>query len=126
MNVQSETSRDNSPALRVAGENAVSVLPDALKVDPQASIPAVSAPGAAAEFVQLPPTGTLASNLMTIEVGIAGVSGLLIRSDCAESDTRPFGVTGQEQHAIICSSGENAYTLAQIAPVVLADVPDAK
>jgi hypothetical protein len=45
---------------------------------------------------------------MTIEVGVAGVNGLLIRSLRAESETSPFGVTGQEQQAINCSSGEKA------------------
>jgi hypothetical protein len=51
---------------------------------------------------------------------------LLIRSWRADKETSPFGVTGQEQQEIICSSGENAYTLTQRAPVVDADVPEAK
>ena len=80
----------------------------------------------AAELAQDRPTGTVASNLITIDVGTAGVSVLLIRSFFADSDTSPFGVTGHEQHEINCSSGEKVYTFAQIAPVVLADVPDAK
>jgi len=39
---------------------------------------------------------------------------LLIKSAFTESDSNAFGVIGQEQHEIICSSGENVYTLAQI------------
>ena len=89
-------------------------------------MPEVPAPGEAAELEQLPPTGTLAYSLITIDVGTAGVSVLLIKSLLADSETSPFGVTGQEQHEIICSSGEKAYTFAQMAPVVLALVPAAK
>ena len=92
-------------------------------VVPHAAIPVASGPGAAADPAQLPPTGALASSLITIDVGTAGVSVLLIRSCCADSDRKPFGVTGQEQQAIICSSGENAYTFAQIDPVIEAVVP---
>ena len=97
-------------------------------VVPQASMPGASETGitAAAELLQLPPTGTVATNVITRAVGIAGVSVLPARSFFADSDTRPFGVTGQEQHDTICSSGVNAYTFAHKAPVVLADVPDAR
>jgi hypothetical protein len=42
----------------------------------------------------------------------------------ADKETKPFGVTGHEQHEINCSSGENIYTFAQIAPVILAELPD--
>jgi hypothetical protein len=35
-------------------------------------------------------------------------------------------VTGQEQHEISCSSGENANTFAQSAPVTAAELPDWK
>ena len=64
--------------------------------------------------------------MTTIELGTLGVLDLLIRSCRADSDTRPFGVTGHEQQAIICSSGEKAYTLRQMAPVVEALVPAAR
>jgi hypothetical protein len=64
--------------------------------------------------------------LTTRAEGIAGVSVLLARSFFAESETRPFGVTGQEQQDTSCSSGVKAYTLAQSAPVVLAVVPDGR
>ena len=46
--------------------------------------------------------------LTTIAVGTAGVKVLFTRSRRAESETSPFGVTGQEQQEIICSSGEKA------------------
>ena len=79
---------------------------------------------AAAELLQLPPTGAVASNLITTAEGTAGVNVLLTRSVFTDNETRPFGVTGQEQQETNCSSGEKAYTLAQIAPVVLAVVPE--
>jgi hypothetical protein len=63
--------------------------------------------------------------LITIEVGTAAVNVLLIRSFRADKETSPFGVTGHEQQEIICSSGENAYTLTHRAPVVAALVPEA-
>ena len=114
MNVQSCVILVNSPALRVAGRNAVSVtlkvtgvVGAAWSVVPQASIPDAMGPGDAAELAQLPPTGADASNLITIDVGTAGVSVLLIRSARADSETSPLGVTGQEQQEINCSSGEN-------------------
>jgi len=47
----------------------------------------------------------VATSLITIEVGIAGVSGLLIRSAWAESAFSPFGVTRQAQQAISSSAG---------------------
>ena len=131
INVHSEVSLANSPALRVDGVNAVSVTAYCpavgvwCNVVPQATIPGVVAPGAPAEFVQDPPTGTVASSFTTMDVGTAGVNVLLIRSLRADRFTNPFGVTGQEQQEIICSSGENAYTFTQIAPVVAADVPAA-
>ena len=74
--------------------------------------------------MQLPPTGAVASSLITTAVGTAGVNVLLIRSFFTDRETKPFGVTGQEQQETNCSSGENAYTLAQKAPVVLAVVPE--
>ena len=77
-------------------------------VVPKANMPDVRGPGAAAELEQLPPTGSDANNLITIAVGTAGVKVLLVKSRRAERFTKPLGVTGQEQHEIICSSGENA------------------
>ncbi len=47
--------------------------------------------------------GSLAINLMTIEVGTAGVRLLLIKSDLAERELSPFGVTKQEQQPISSS-----------------------
>ena len=61
-----------------------------------------------AELVQLPPTGAVATSFTTTEVGTAGVSVLLVKSLLTDSDTSPFGVTGQEQHDTNCSSGEKA------------------
>src|SRR5437764_13248903 len=87
---------------------------------PLAKFPAVIP---AAELLQLPPTGTLATSLITSAVGTPGVSVLLARSCFAEKATSPFGVTGQEQHETNCSSGVKAYRLAQRAPVMLAVVP---
>src|SRR5262249_45379269 len=87
MNVQRFVNRLNSPALRVAVITGVSVTPNvpavgvAWIVVPHASIPEARAPGAAAELAQLPPTGADANSLITIEVGTAGVSVLLIRSE---------------------------------------------
>src|SRR5882672_4979671 len=78
----------------------------------------------AAELVQVPPEGTVANSLITIEDGVAGVRVLLVRSFFTDSETSPSGVTGHEQQATICSSGENAYTFTQIAPPMLAVVPD--
>ncbi len=45
------------------------------------------------------------SSCTTMEVGIAGVSGLLVRSDTADKEFRPFGVTRQAQQAISSSAG---------------------
>jgi len=56
-------------------------------------------------FVAETGAGVVATNLITIEVGIAGVSGLLIRSAWAESAFSPFGVTRQAQQAISSSAG---------------------
>src|SRR5882672_8600305 len=90
---------------------------------PLASVAAVTL---AAELVQLPATGTLATSLITSAVGTAGVSVLLARSDFAEKATSPFGVTGQEQQDTSCSSGVKAYRFAQSAPVMVAVMPDCR
>lgn len=122
------------PTLNVAGRNRVSTVsgkPAAnpgFTVVPHATSPVARfpTPTPPAEFVQpAVASGTVASSFTTIDVGTAGVNVLLIRSCRALNDTNPFGVTGHEQHAIICSSGEKAYTFAQIAPVVVAEVPAA-
>jgi len=63
-------------------------------------------PARSAELLQLPPTGAVATSLITIDVGVPRVSGLLIRSDLADYETKPFGVTGQEQQETTSSSGE--------------------
>jgi len=132
INVHSWVILVSSPALRVAGRNAVSVrekapvVVPAWTVVPHASMPEASAPGDAAELAQLPPTGADARSLMTMDVGTAGVSVLLMRSALADSDTSPLGVTGHEQQEMSCSSGENVYTFTHRAPVVDALVPDAK
>src|SRR5438552_3569633 len=114
MKLQRSLRRANSVALIVAGVKAVSVpnvgnaVGPAWSVVPQAAKPGARATAGpltpAAELLQLPPTGTVARILMTIEVGTAGVSVLLIRSLFADRETSPLGVTGQEQHEIICSS----------------------
>lgn len=108
-------SRAISPADSAAGVNAVSVtayVPAAAellacRVVPHATIPCtgVALAIAPAEFAQLPPTGAVATSLITIDVGVPRVSGLLIKSRCADSETKPFGVTGQEQQETISSSG---------------------
>src|SRR4051794_13522269 len=78
----------------------------------------------AADPLQVPPTGTVASNFTTTLLGRAGVSVLEIRSFTTESDTKPLGVTGHEQHETSCSSGENVNTFAQNAPVTVAELPE--
>ena len=90
---------------------------------PGANVAVETAP---AELLQVPPTGTVARIPTVIEVGVAGVSGLEIKSLTADRETNPFGVTGQEQHDTNSSSGENTYTFAQTAPVTLAVVPDCR
>jgi hypothetical protein len=48
----------------------------------------------------------VATRLITIDVGTAGVRVLLIKSVRAEREASAFGVTGHEQQKINCSSGE--------------------
>src|SRR5205823_4872576 len=100
--------------LNVAAVNAVSV-PPTVETNVCSFVPQAASPGASpvseiveAELLQLPPTGTVETSLTTTDVGTAGVSVLLIRSLRTDSETKPFGVTGQEQQETICSSGENA------------------
>ena len=73
---------------------------------PQAAIPGARLviETLAAELMQVPPAGTLATSLTTIEFGTAGVRVLLIRSCFADRETNPFGVTGQEQQEMSCYS----------------------
>ena len=62
------------------------------------------------QTVKAPPVavpGCMESNLITIDVGIAGVSTLLIRSFFADSDTKAFGVTRHAQQETISSAGSN-------------------
>ena len=71
------------------------------------------------QTVKAPPVavaGTVATSLITIEVGIAGVSTLLIRSFLADSDTKAFGVTRQAQQETSSSDGSNVKTLTQMLP----------
>jgi hypothetical protein len=65
----------------------------------------VGVPVRRAELLQVPPTGTVASTLITMDVGFPRVSGLLMRSFLADNDTKPFGVTGQEQQETTSSLG---------------------
>jgi hypothetical protein len=60
------------------------------------------------------------TSLITMDVGTAGVRVLLIKSLRAERETSAFGVTGQLQQEIICSSGENVYTFTHMLPLVTA------
>jgi len=132
MKLQTDPKWANSEALRVEGVNAVSVVEKAPATGPAwLVVPHATKPGArvavataAADILHVPPTGTVASNLITPEAGLAGVSVLLIRSFCTESETKPLGVTGQEQQEAICSSKLNVYTLTQKDPRMLAVVPD--
>src|ERR1017187_10522701 len=81
--------RASSPALKLEGVKAVSVteyVPAAAdvlawSVVPHAAIPGarVGVPASRAELLQLPPTGAVASNLITMEVGLPRVSGLMIK-----------------------------------------------
>src|SRR5579871_2812678 len=113
--------RLKSTALNVAGVKGVSttkagVPPTvaAWDVEPHANMPVIWASRATVEASQtFPVAGALPINLMTTELGMAGVKVLLIRSFFTESETNPFGVTRQLQQEISCSSGENVYTFTQ-------------
>jgi len=109
MNPQNEVTLASSAALRPAFENSVSVTAKlagvvgaAWSVVPQARRPAAKV--VTADGLQAP---VLAMSFTTMDVGCAGVSVLLTRSEFAESETNAFGVTVHEQHEINCSSGEN-------------------
>jgi hypothetical protein len=100
----------------LSGAKAVSVTAKvpaagvAWMVVPQAAMPGanVALVTVAAELLQLPASGSVVTSAITNASGTAGVSVLLARSLFAERETRPFGVTGQEQQDTICSSGVNA------------------
>jgi hypothetical protein len=109
----------SSPALRVEGVKAVSVVSNppaapAWIVVPQAAIPlTIVAPViVAALLVQLVPDPPVPASVeisfITTELGRIPVRVLLMRSFTTERDTNPSGVTRQEQQACNCSSGENA------------------
>lgn len=89
-------------------------------VVPQAALlPAMTTgkPGLPAAAALLPhEVPRVAKSLTTIEFGRMPVRVVLIRSSTTDSAARPLGVTRQEQHDTICSSGENAYTFTQIEP----------
>jgi hypothetical protein len=57
----------------------------------------------------------VATSLITIDVGTAGVRVLLIKSVRAEREASAFGVTGHEQQEINCSSCESVGVNTQIA-----------
>ena len=104
--------RSSSAALRVAGENAVSVIAKlagvvgaACSIVPQARRPAARLPIDGLEALQAVPA--VARIFTTMDVGCAGVSVLLTKSELAEREARTFGVTVQAQQEINCSSGEN-------------------
>ncbi len=73
-------------------------------------------------FVPVPAVAALqvvpevAISLTTTAVGTPGVKVLLIRSLRTDREASPLGVTGQAQHEINCSSGENVYTFTQMLP----------
>ena len=107
----------SSAALSVACVNGASVgvkspVTAACKLVRQACKPAASGLGAAARFVQLVPLppgpAKVESSFTTIELGRTPVSVFAMMSWSTERDTKPFGVTKQEQHEINCSSGEKA------------------
>ena len=55
------------------------------------------------------PGGAVATSLITIDEGLVRPENVLLsRSRCTDSETKPFGVRGQEQQERISSSGANA------------------
>lgn len=74
------------------------------RVVPQASRPCASV--VVLPFgLQGPPTDAMI--LITTEVGMAAVRGLLISDFRTDNDCRPFGVTTQEQQEMSSSAGSN-------------------
>jgi hypothetical protein len=126
MKVQRLPIRLNSPALGVAVVKAVSVtayVPETgavWTVVPQAARPvaSVAVVTEGEELLQEPATETVASSLTTMEVGRFENRLLGTISRFTDKETKPFGVTGQEQQEKSCSSGENAYTFTQIKPLL--------
>ena len=89
MKVQRLARRASSPALSVAGVNAVSVPPIAV-TKLWIFVPHAASPGAnpaseidGEELVQLPPTGAVETSLTTTEVGTAGVVSNDRQASCA-------------------------------------------
>src|SRR5271165_374443 len=91
-------------------------------VVPHASIPRASPSPetVAALLVQLDPDppvpARVETSFTTTELGRTPVKVLLTRSLFTDKETKPFGVTRQEQQETSCSSGENAYTFTQMFP----------
>lgn len=73
---------------------------------PQAAMPGVDLPGVAALQTPIELLPLARSNTLTAS-GIFGVSALAIKSFRTEIETRPSGVTRQEQHEISCPLGSN-------------------
>jgi len=74
--------------------------------------PEASDPGSITDALQVAPTVAIA--LITIAVGMFGVSGLLIKALTTDTDCSALGVTEQEQQPINSSAGSNAYRLTQM------------
>jgi hypothetical protein len=69
---------------------------------PGAKLPAVG------EAASQPPLLVVARSLMMMDVGIAGVRGLLVKEPLTDMDWSPLGETVQVQHEIISSAGSKA------------------
>src|ERR1039458_9665678 len=65
---------------------------------------------------RLPVPARVESTFTTTEDGTTPVRVLIVRSRLTPNSTTPFGVMRQEQQEMSCSSGENAYTFAQMFP----------
>jgi len=103
----------NSGAIKVAPNNGVSVeeyvaVESAVfwcSVARQDLRPEASVSGAIADGLQVAPTVAMA--LITIAVGMLGVSGLLIKAFTTDTDCNALGVTEHEQQPINSSAGSN-------------------
>jgi hypothetical protein len=82
-------------------------------VVPQARMPGANV--VIEEALHAPPA--LARSLITTDVGMAGVSGLLVSEPRTEMDCSPFGVTVQVQQETSSSAGSNVYTFTQMFPL---------
>jgi hypothetical protein len=81
--------------------------------------PDASEPGSITDGLQLAPTVAIA--LITMAVGMLGVSGLSIKAFTTDTDCSALGVTEHEQQPISSSAGSKAYRLTQM----FCDVPPA-